>query len=141
MTPRQQIAAIDREIDEIHAEACRRTPGLAWGEHKGEDLSDPAVSLAACARWQAAWDANPDLRRRESALYRRRYDAQHARDQEAAGLRRKLERADFKARDIDRAIQDRVTERLLCARRWPSIGERNIAHGQMMCRAQLDANL
>jgi len=125
MTPRQQLAAIDRRIDAIHAELCRLE----------------TIDQFSASSWQEAWDKHPDLRAEERALYLSRYDAQQARDEEMAGLRRKLDRVDFRAREIDLAIQDRVTEHLLCARRWSTIGERNIAHRQMMRQAHHDANL
>lgn len=53
------IRQIDRRIDGIRLELYRR-----GGRFNTFD----------CGAWQLAWDRNPDLRARETALYSTRYD-------------------------------------------------------------------
>lgn len=66
MSPYQQIAKIDRQIDAIRAELFAR------GER--------TTRLTDALFWQAAWDRHPDLRDRDKELLRERGQAQLERD-------------------------------------------------------------
>lgn len=65
------VTEIDRDIDAVRHELQAREPNLrlAVKKHRGPSY------LKACQRWQAAWDAHPDLAERQSKLYRERYEA------------------------------------------------------------------
>lgn len=67
MTPRQQIAEIDKLIDANRATMLRRL------------RFNPSLSAFD---WQRAWDRCPDLYARERSLFRQRGIAQQARDEQ-----------------------------------------------------------
>lgn len=77
-SPRQQIAAIDKQIDANRA-ALQRLETF--------DQYD-------AGSWQAAWDRQPDLRDRETTLFQQRALLQIARDTADAKLRTAATRAD-----------------------------------------------
>jgi hypothetical protein len=79
-----EIGRIDRAIDANHEELQQRI---------GRRIR------ALPSSWQKAWDAHPDLRERESALYRERSFAQQERDAKAAKMvARKQVRQQLKSR-------------------------------------------
>lgn len=66
------IAAIDRDIDAIYDELKSRYPALRRAPE------GHLLNLAACLRWQVAWDAHPDLHELERTLYLERHMAREA---------------------------------------------------------------
>lgn len=64
MTPRQQIASLDKQIDAIRREL----------------LSRAGRRLETAGEWQDAWYRHPDLRNREVEMFRQRGLAQQERD-------------------------------------------------------------
>lgn len=82
MTPRQEIAAADRQIDAIHRELQRR-----------EQFDEPSAE-----GWRLAWSRHPDLTARSNAAWLRRGTAQLARDSADAAMRRQAERAEARRR-------------------------------------------
>jgi hypothetical protein len=79
------VAEIDRDIDAIHNDLKSRYPALrrVAKRHYGPTY------LAACMRWQAAWDAHPDLHEQERKLFLERHAARQAEyDAEAAQAHR-----------------------------------------------------
>lgn len=68
-TSTRAISAIDRDINAVERELLRRHP-----KHKHQTAAD----------WQHAWDQEPELRQRETALYRERGFAQLERAQREA---------------------------------------------------------
>lgn len=78
MNARQQIAAIDRQIDEVHLALIGRAGRF---------------NTLNAAAWQKAWDANPDLRELDRELYRQRGAAQDIRDTADAAAAMKAARS------------------------------------------------
>jgi hypothetical protein len=66
MSARTQIAAIDQQIDAVHAELRRLEK----------------IRPMSAASWQRAYDKHPKLHERERALYLQRGQLQQARDAE-----------------------------------------------------------
>jgi len=77
MTPVQEIAKIDRKIDDLHAKM------------QSLEKIDPESAKS----WQAAWDAHPDLEAMQHDLYRQRGIAQWARDAADYEAAKKAKRA------------------------------------------------
>ena len=109
------VRQIDRDIDAIHADLEARYPALrrAPKRHYGPTY------LAACMRWQAAWDANPDLYEQERKLYLERHaareaeyavEAVQARRAEAAERRAATKAEKLAAKAHTQAIHRTVTE-------------------------------
>lgn len=86
------VSEIDRAIDRNHAELRRRSPHA-----RRIAIAHTSRTSLACGLYQKAWDANPDLFARSSALYSRRYDAQQCRDTLAYEQAQRLERAEKRA--------------------------------------------
>lgn len=87
------VAAIDRDIDAIHDDLQSRYPALrrAPKRHYGPTY------LAACQRWQAAWDAHPDLHEQERQLYLERHAAREVEYAVEAAQARRAEAAERRA--------------------------------------------
>ena len=108
----RSIPQIDKAIDAIHRKLCRLE----------------AIDTMSAESWQDAWDKHPDLREKETALYRERGEAQQVRDVEAnkeatriarieGAKQRKELAAKFKAqRDLEAAAPDLLEMTKLLAR-------------------------
>lgn len=76
-TEMRTVAEIDRDIDAIHDEMKRNYPAL----RRAPRFSYGPTYTAFCERWQAAWDAEPELRMRELSLYTERRLARQVAEQ------------------------------------------------------------
>lgn len=81
------VQEINRDIDAIHDEMKQKYPGL----RRVPRLWYGRLYLNACKRWQAAWDAEPELRAQEQSLCAERHDAQVERERKWEREQRRLD--------------------------------------------------